>query len=381
LLGALVIYVGRAFGQVGLVSSSVLLGSQLAFAPLSLMSRRSLRQAMQSRMRRAYFLVLGTGEAARHLYHSNLGAPNHQCLRFVDPGLSGTTTATPLTREGGADAPPVEAMKFDEFAALLMESSGVVIAEDARRLSPVLLEWLSRLHYEKVPVYTLETFYGRFWRRVPVRTIDATWPLQLEAQLAHSSVYAHAKRLMDIVVAGVALVALTPLLALLTLLIYLESGAPTLFRQTRVGRDRTPFTVYKFRSMYNRSADAEGSLYTGAGDPRITPLGRWLRKLRLDELPQLWNVLKGDMSLIGPRAEWDRLVGKYESTIPFYHFRHLVKPGITGWAQVNYPYGASEEDAVQKLKYDLYYIRHYSLRLDAMIVFKTLHTMLWGKGQ
>jgi lipopolysaccharide/colanic/teichoic acid biosynthesis glycosyltransferase len=110
-------------------------------------------------------------------------------------------------------------------------------------------------------------------------------------------------------------------------------------------------------------------------------MGRWLRKLRLDELPQLINVLKGDMSLIGPRAEWIRCVERYEGKIPSYHLRHLVKPGITGWAQVNYPYGESEEDALQKLKYDLYYIRHYSLRLDAMIVLKTLHIMLWGKGQ
>ena len=109
--------------------------------------------------------------------------------------------------------------------------------------------------------------------------------------------------------------------------------------------------------------------------------GRSLRKLRLDELPQLWNALKGDISLIGPRAEWSKCAERYEQSIPFYHFRHLVKPGITGWAQVNYPYGESDEDAAEKLKYDLYYIRHYSLKLDAMIVLKTLYTMLVGKGR
>ena len=199
--------------------------------------------------------------------------------------------------------------------------------------------------------------------------------------LANASAYAHAKRLIDLVVAGTALLALMPLFALVALLVRLGSGPPVIFRQTRVGCDEHPFWVYKFRTMYNRPAEAEGSLYTRAKDSRITPLGGWLRKLRLDELPQLWNVLKGDMSLIGPRAEWDRLVAQYEQSIPFYHFRHLVKPGITGWAQVNYPYGASREDTVEKLKYDLYYIRYYSLRLDAMIVLKTLHTMVWGKGQ
>jgi lipopolysaccharide/colanic/teichoic acid biosynthesis glycosyltransferase len=133
--------------------------------------------------------------------------------------------------------------------------------------------------------------------------------------------------------------------------------------------------------MHLRSEKEDEDIYTRKDDPRITPAGRWLRKLRLDELPQLWNVLKGDLSLIGPRAEWTRCAERYEQKIPFYHFRHLVKPGITGWAQVNYPYGESDEDAVQKLKYDLYYIRNYSLKLDAMIVLKTMQTMLFGKGR
>ena len=129
------------------------------------------------------------------------------------------------------------------------------------------------------------------------------------------------------------------------------------------------------------SGEETDDIYTREDDPRVTRVGRWLRKLRIDELPQLWNVFKGDLSLIGPRAEWIKCVERYEKKIPFYHFRHLVKPGITGWAQVNYPYGESEEDAVAKLQYDLYYIRHYSLKLDAMIVLKTVHTMLFGKGR
>jgi lipopolysaccharide/colanic/teichoic acid biosynthesis glycosyltransferase len=134
--------------------------------------------------------------------------------------------------------------------------------------------------------------------------------------------------------------------------------------------------------MFMRDLNEETTdLYTRSDDRRVTRAGRWLRKLRLDELPQLWNVLKGDMSLIGPRAEWTKCVERYQKTVPFYHFRHLVKPGITGWAQVNYPYGESDEDTVEKLQYDLYYIRHYSLKLDAMIALKTVHTMLFGKGR
>jgi lipopolysaccharide/colanic/teichoic acid biosynthesis glycosyltransferase len=130
------------------------------------------------------------------------------------------------------------------------------------------------------------------------------------------------------------------------------------------------------------SEEEEGcDIYTRARDPRITRVGKVLRKLRLDELPQLWNVWTGEMSLIGPRAEWTRCAEIYEKKIPFYHFRHLVKPGITGWAQVNYPYGESDKDAIEKLKYDLYYIRHYSVKLDAMITLKTIYTILFGKGR
>jgi lipopolysaccharide/colanic/teichoic acid biosynthesis glycosyltransferase len=166
------------------------------------------------------------------------------------------------------------------------------------------------------------------------------------------------------------------------LIVWMESGRPAIFRQPRVGRESQLFTMFKLRTMRDKAAGEEAAdIYTRKGDPRITRAGRWLRKLRLDELPQLFNVLLGDMSLIGPRAEWIKCAERYEQKIPFYHFRHLVKPGITGWAQVNYPYGESDEDAIEKLKYDLYYIRHYSLKLDAMIVLKTVHTVLFGKGR
>ncbi len=178
------------------------------------------------------------------------------------------------------------------------------------------------------------------------------------------------------------------------MILWLTNGRPVIFKQARVGRDEQVFTLYKFRTMKVSGASNQGSavsgqqavlseddIYTRANDPRISRFGRLLRKFRLDELPQLWNVLRGEISLIGPRAEWVECAQRYTKRIPFYHFRHLVKPGITGWAQVNYPYGESDEDAVEKLKFDLYYIRHYSLMLDAMIVLKTIHTMLFGKGR
>ena len=260
--------------------------------------------------------------------------------------------------------------------------SGIILAEKIKRLPSELLERLVRTQFQRTRVYTLESFYETHWRYVPLDVIDPVWPLQTGFQLARISPYHYLKRLFDVVVSGFLLLICAPLLPLIVILIWMESGKPVIFRQPRVGGEGQMFIAYKFRTMFTRSAAAEtDDIYTRENDPRITRMGRWLRKLRLDELPQLWNVFRGEMSLIGPRAEWIKCAERYEKAIPFYHFRHLVKPGITGWAQVNYPYGESDEDAIEKLKYDLYYIRHYSLKLDAMIILKTVHTMLFGRGR
>ncbi len=376
-LGGMLIYAVAVFNQSGIrPSRGVFLSSLVAFAPLSLVCRRAVGRMLRAHMARSFLVVLGRGQAAWKFQESYRVDGEHQPrLCFVDPLLvnAGTPTVDRDLHTPG--------MTLEALARMAEQSRGVVVIEETTRLQPELLEWLTRLHYEELPVYTLETFHEKHWRRVAVDTIEATWPWQTESHLAEVSPYSHAKRLLDIVVAGAALLMLSPLFAALAWWVRLDSGSPVLFSQQRVGRDRRTFWLYKFRTMRVRAPGEEGSLYTGTNDPRITRAGAWLRKLRLDELPQLWNVLRGDMSLIGPRAEWDRLVDGYEKAIRFYHFRHLVKPGITGWAQVNYPYGANLEDTVQKLKYDLYYIRHYSLRLDAMIVLKTLHIMIWGKGQ
>jgi lipopolysaccharide/colanic/teichoic acid biosynthesis glycosyltransferase len=171
---------------------------------------------------------------------------------------------------------------------------------------------------------------------------------------------------------------LFPLLVLIAAAILLESRGQVIFRQDRVGLRGRIFSIRKFRTMRNTP---EGDIYTRGGDNRVTRLGAFLRKSRLDELPQLWNVLRGEMSLIGPRAEWTRCAEIYEKEIPNYHLRHLVRPGITGWAQVNYPYGENLQDAIEKLRFDLYYIRHFSLLLDWSLMLKTIHVMLFGKGR
>jgi exopolysaccharide biosynthesis polyprenyl glycosylphosphotransferase len=276
----------------------------------------------------------------------------------------------------------VEAGLETKLANLGNRYSGIILAERVDRIPSNLLEQLIRTQFQRTRVYTLESFYEAHWRHVPVHSIDPFWPLQMGFQLARNSPYHYLKRVFDLILAALLLALLWPVMLLLYLIVRIETREAAIFSQPRVGREGEVFTAYKYRTMRaDQSSEQIADIYTREGDPRVTRIGRWLRKLRLDELPQLWNVVRGDMSLIGPRAEWTKCAERYEQKIPFYHFRHLVKPGITGWAQVNYPYGESDEDAIEKLKYDLYYIRHYSLKLDAMIALKTVHTVLFGKGR
>jgi len=174
---------------------------------------------------------------------------------------------------------------------------------------------------------------------------------------------------------------LTFLILLSAIAIKIEDGGPAFFRQSRIGRLRQPFEIIKLRSMRTNNDSSGVNRYTQDNDPRITKVGAFLRETRIDEIPQLMNVIGGEMSLIGPRAEWDQLVNDYEREIPCYHYRHLVRPGITGWAQINYPYGANLDDTLRKLEYDLFYIRHFSFVMDAAIVLRTINIMLFGKGK
>ena len=374
-VSALIIYSAAAYEESMKPSRAVLLISFALFLPVSLTYRRVLRRRTAASAAQRTFLVIGSGELARRFYETYRHSPSPQRLEFVDddPARVGSTIT-------GENSPKIEGGIAAKLANLDARYSGVILAESVDRLGQNLIERLVRTQFQRTRVYTLESFYEAFWRHVPVHTIDPVWPLQMGFQLARMSPYHYLKRLCDIVASGALLIVASPFIVLTWCLIRLTSKGPAIFGQVRVGREGQPFTAYKFRTM-TLNANEETDLYTRENDERVTSVGRWLRKLRVDEVPQLWNVLKGDMSLIGPRAEWIKCVERYENKIPFYHFRHLVKPGITGWAQVNYPYGQSDEDAIEKLQFDLYYIRHYSLKLDAMIVLKTIHTMLFGKGR
>jgi sugar transferase (PEP-CTERM system associated) len=187
------------------------------------------------------------------------------------------------------------------------------------------------------------------------------------------------KRIGELLVALLGLVVLAPLLGLIALLIKMDSSGPVLYRQTRVGLHGYPYVLLKFRSMRS-DAEAEGIQWATVGDPRVTKIGAWLRQLRLDELPQLWNVVKGDMSLVGPRPERPHFVQDLRKHIPYYDLRHTVRPGVTGWAQTRFQYAGSLEDSHIKLQYDLYYVKNLSLWLDLRILCRTIGVLLRGEG-
>jgi exopolysaccharide biosynthesis polyprenyl glycosylphosphotransferase len=376
-ISSLLIYAAAAFDTSMKPSRSAVLVSFAVFLPWSVLYRRVIWRYLSSSAASRAFLVIGSGELAARFYETYRQSANPQRLEFVD--IEGDRIGQHIA---GSESPVIEGNLAAKLSSLNERYSGVVLAERVDRIHPDLLEHLVRTQFQRTRVYTLESFYEAHWRHVPVQSIDPFWPLQMGFQLARNSPYHYLKRLFDVLFSGTLLVLFSPLFVVLYLVVGLGSGWPAIFRQARVGREGELFTIYKFRTMRaDTSTEEVTDIYTRENDSRVTGLGHWLRKLRLDELPQLWNVLRGDMSLIGPRAEWVKCAEQYEQKIPFYHFRHLVKPGVTGWAQVNYPYGESDEDAIEKLKYDLYYIRHYSLKLDAMIVLKTVHTVLFGKGR
>ncbi len=284
----------------------------------------------------------------------------------------------PFFNAAAGELRPFEEVLTD-IQAGRMNVEAIVLRETARELVPDISRRLVQLYFAGVPTYTLELFHQVYWQKIPLYRLNQTWLFQEGFQIAREPVFERIKRASDIVLSLLGLLLALPLITAAAIAIWLEDREPVFFAQTRIGKNHRPFRLLKLRTM--RTDSSSDDRYTRKDDVRITRVGKLLRASRIDEFPQLWNVLRGDMSLIGPRAEWDRLVDDYEREISCYHFRHLVKPGITGWAQVNYPYGASMEDTIRKLEYDLYYIRHFSFRLDATIVLKTIHVMLFGKGQ
>jgi sugar transferase (PEP-CTERM system associated) len=254
----------------------------------------------------------------------------------------------------------------------------VIVALDERRgIFP--FKELLECKIRGMTVIDGESFYERITGKLLVEKINPSWLIFSEG-FVKSKISRAGKRLVGLFMSTLMLVFLFPLMVLTGIAIKMESRGPVLFAQDRVGEFGKIFTLFKFRSMRSDAERETGPVWAEEDDPRITRVGRIIRKLRIDELPQLLNVFKGDMSFVGPRPERPFFVEQLKENIPYYNERFSVKPGITGWAQILYPYGASEEDALEKLKYDLYYIKNMSIVMDLIVIFQTVKIVLLGRG-
>lgn len=255
----------------------------------------------------------------------------------------------------------------------------IVISPEAYHLSSITNVFYKALG-RKINFYSLATFYERLTGRVPLDAIDQIWFLENLSE-GSKSAYEVLKRGGDVVFglifAGISLI----LYPFIILLMQIDSPGPVFYRQTRIGRLGKPFELVKIRTMTPNAEASTGAVWTGNNDPRVTRIGRFLRKTRLDEIPQFWTIVKGHMSLVGPRAERPEFHDLLKKEIPFYEERYLIKPGLSGWAQINYHYGSSVADAAEKLKYDLYYIKNRSFILDLGIVLKTIRTAISQAGK
>ncbi len=258
-------------------------------------------------------------------------------------------------------------------------ASEVVLALEERRNS-IPMSDLLRIKTTGVHVNDFSTFIERETGRVDLDSVNPSWLIFSDGFSSGRRISSMAKRLFDIVVSLILLLLTGPVILLAALAVKLDSKGPAFYRQQRVGLYGEEFWILKLRTM-RTDAEVDGqAVWAEKDDPRITRLGYWLRKLRIDELPQCWVVLKGDMSFVGPRPERRQFIKELEKELRYYAERHMVKPGITGWAQINYPYGASIEDARHKLEYDLYYAKNYTPFLDLLILIQTVRVILWSDG-
>ncbi len=316
-------------------------------------------------------LVVGQGDAIGQLF--NEIKENSDCGYKVqgivvpegDKGSNGLEVPT----WAGFDRilPKARELGVDEIIVALQEKRGVLPVDE-----------LLHCKMQGLSIIDGETFIEEISGKLAVDSINPSWLIFKEG-FQKGPLKMFFKQLIGSLCALIGLLVSLPVSLLVAILIKLESEGPIFFKQARVGRDGKVFTLIKFRSMRS-DAEKDGAKWASKDDDRVTKVGRIIRKLRIDEIPQMWNVLKGDMNFVGPRPERPEFVDNLRKKIRFYEQRHTVKPGITGWAQINYPYGASIEDAKRKLEYDLYYIKHMSVLLDLYIILKTVKTILFREG-
>jgi sugar transferase (PEP-CTERM system associated) len=318
-------------------------------------------------------LVVGTGPAALSLAAEIKARRQELGVRIV-----GFVDADGMRPVGGDEHVIGSVDDIPEIVRQHQVDRVVVSLADARGKLP--MDKLLDMKLSGVVFDHLASVYEEYTGKIALENLRPSWLIFSEG-FRKSPVLTAAKRVGDILAASIGLLLAAPIMGMVALAVRLSSPGPALYHQERVGQRGRTFTVHKFRSMRTDAEAATGAVWAQANDTRVTPVGAFLRKTRLDELPQLWNVLKGEMSLVGPRPERPEFVRMLTEQIPFYGQRHSVKPGVTGWAQVSYTYGASVEDAMEKLQYDLYYIKNLSMGLDLFVLFKTVQTVVLKRGQ
>lgn len=358
-LGAAFFYIAPDLG----ISPKITFVLVVSFSTLLLIAWRTLAQRLIGLSAfRTHMLLIGTDEEL-HDVVLEIG-------RQSQLGYHITETLNPLS---------AQAANVDLGKLIADNGIRVVAAESETLKDPALIQQLFNALSHKVNVVTLAEFMEEITGKVPVKLINHSWFLEHFKFGSHRT-FEFIKKIFDLVSAVILFVVLMPLMILTAFLILVSSGGPVFYTQIRTGYLGKPFKMLKFRTMVT-NAEKDGAQWAQKNDSRITPIGKFLRKTRLDELPQLVNVLRGELSFVGPRPERPEFVEKLNEKIPFYNERHLVRPGLSGWAQINYDYGASEEDAMEKLQYDLYYAKNRSVALETAIMLKTLKTILTGAGQ
>lgn len=327
------------------------------------------------RLLRPHLLIIGAGRRAwdlawmLHREGRNLSYDitfvHNPAYGELDPRLVEDRTVSVVSEQGTLLA---EASRIG--------ASQIIVAPDERR--GMDLDQLLDCKTAGYPVEQYLTFVEREIRRVDLKRMELSWVLYSDG-FRFSTIDRALKRLLDISSALVILTVTSPFLLAAMIAVLLDDGRPVFYRQTRVTENGKRFQILKLRTM-RRNAEAGGAVWAATKDSRITPVGAFLRRTRLDELPQLFNVLRGEMSLVGPRPERPEFVADLAAAIPLYNQRHMVKAGLTGWAQVNYPYGASVDDARSKLSYDLYYVKNFSVWFDLLVILQTIRVVLWPGG-
>ncbi len=349
---------------------STLLYAMCFSALLLVLDRLLLNNFLDSSAFRRRVMVLGAGDRAQRL--EELGS-------LPESGFSIVSYVAMNEPERVVDeAIPREAI---HDLGRLVENLGVsevVLALQERRNSLPLKDLL-RIKTKGVHVNDFSSFLERETGRVDLDTVNPSWLIFSDGFSSGRLFSSSVKRVFDVVASALLLALTFPIILVFALLVKLDSKGPAFFRQERVGLYGETFHLIKLRSM-RTDAEKDGAKWAEENDPRITRIGRFIRKVRIDELPQAWSVLKGQMSFVGPRPEVPAFVDDLQEQIPFYGERHMVKPGITGWAQINYPYGASTEDSRKKLEYDLYYAKNYTPFLDLVILLQTVRVILWPDG-